>query len=82
MKRVHLLRYRVRRAGRPGRGAMRPAQDEREGVTLLAAERGRLIDQSGDIGLRAGCGVAAAVAGLVVLVWGGRGRPVRAAAAG
>jgi hypothetical protein len=74
MKRIDLLRHRVLRlrAGRPGRRAVRSAQDERERVTLLAAERGRLIDQPGDIGiqagLRAGCGMAAAVAGLVVLV--------------
>ena len=80
MKRVHPLRHWVRRprAGRPGRRAVRPTQDEGERVTLLAAERGRLVDQPGDIGIQAGlrarCGAAAAVAGLVVLVWGGRRR--------
>jgi hypothetical protein len=84
MKRIDPLRHRVRRrlAGR----AARPAQDERERVPLLAAERGRLVYQPGDVGIQAGlkadCRVAAAVAGLVVLVWGGRrwpraGRPRR-----
>jgi hypothetical protein len=82
------LRHRVRRrrAGRLAGRAVRPAQDEGERVPLLAAERGRLVGQPGDVGIQAGlkadCRVAAAVAGLVVLVWGGRrwpgaGRPRR-----
>ncbi len=81
MKRIHPLRHRVprSRAGWPAGGAMRSAQDERERVPLLAAERGRLVDQPGDVGiqadLRAGCGVAAGVTGHVGLVRGGRGRP-------
>ncbi len=80
MKWIDPLRHRVRRprAGWPDRCAVRAAQDEGKRVTLLAGERGRLIDQPGDIGIqagaRAGCGVAAVVAGLVVLVWGVRGR--------
>lgn len=80
MKRIDLLRYRVRRlrAERPGRGAARSAQDKREPVTLLSAERRRLVDQPGDIGIQASLGadggLAAAVARLVVLVWGGRKR--------
>src|SRR6266404_561572 len=80
MKRIHPLRHRVRRprAGWPAGRAAWPAQDERERVTLLAAERGCLIGQPGDIGimagLRASCRAAVVVAGLVVLVWGGRVR--------
>ena len=48
-------------------------------MTLLAAERRRLVDQPGDIGipvgLRAGDGMTAVIAGHVVLVLGGRGQP-------
>jgi hypothetical protein len=73
---------RRRRAGR----AARPTQDERERVPLFAGERGRLVDQLSDIGIQAGLRasreMAAAVAGLVVLVWDGlrwpgAGRPRR-----
>jgi hypothetical protein len=59
----------------PGAG---PAQEEREGVTLLAGQGWGGIDQPGDVGIQAGLMVAVempvAVMALVVLAVRGRGR--------
>jgi len=59
----------------PAAGA---AQEEREGVTLLAGQGRGGIDQPGDVGIQAGLldafGVPVAVVGLVVLAVRGRGR--------
>ena len=59
----------------PAAGA---AQEEREGVTLLAGQRRGGIDQPGDVGIQAGLmvvfGVPLAVGALVVLAACGRGR--------
>jgi hypothetical protein len=56
----------------------RAAQDEREGIPLLTAERGRFIDQLGDVGIQAGLmvifGVTVVVGALVLLAARGRGR--------
>ena len=54
------------------------AQEEREGVTLLAGQGRGGIDQPGDVGIQAGLmvvfGVPVAVVALVVLAVRGRGR--------
>jgi len=59
----------------PGAGA---AQEEREGVTLLAGQRRGGIDQPGDVRIQAGrmvvSGVPVVVVALVVLAARGRGR--------
>ena len=59
----------------PAAGA---AQEEREGVTLLAGQGRGGIDQPGNIGIQAGLlvafGVPVVVVGLVVLAVRGRGR--------
>ena len=56
----------------------RAAQDEREGIPLLAAERGRFIDQLGDVGIQASltlaCRVPVVVTALMLLAVRGRGR--------
>jgi hypothetical protein len=59
----------------PAAGA---AQEEREGVTLLAGQGRGGIDQPGDVGIQAGLmvvfGVPVAVVAFVVLAVGGWGR--------
>ncbi len=59
----------------PGAGA---AQEEREGVTLLAGQRRGGIDQSGDVSIQAGLmvvsGVPVVVVALALLAVRGRGR--------
>ena len=59
----------------PAAGA---AQEEREGVTLLAGQGRGGIDQPGDVGIQAGLmvifGVPVAVVAFVVLAVRGRGR--------
>ena len=66
----------------PGAGASRrlpaagAAQEEREGVTLLAGQRRGGVDQPGDVGIQAGLVV---VFGVPVVAWAfvllaGRGR--------
>jgi len=59
----------------PAAGA---AQEEREGVTLLAGQGRGGIDQPGDVGIQAGLpvvfGVPVVVVALVVLAVRGRGR--------
>ena len=59
----------------PGAGQ---AQEEREGVTLLAGQGRGGIDQPGDVGIQAGLMVVfekpVAVVALVVLAVRGRGR--------
>jgi hypothetical protein len=56
----------------------RAAQDEREGIPLLTAERGCFIDQLGDVGIQASLmvvfGVPVMIVVLVVLAVRGRGR--------
>jgi hypothetical protein len=82
MTRIYPLRHPVRRrhGGRLAGRAALAAQDERERVTLLAGQRGRLSDQSGDVGSQAGVPVAFGVTVVVVVVAllklaaGGRGR--------
>lgn len=68
----------------PGAGSSRrlpaagAAQEEREGVTLLAGQGRGGIDQPGNIGIQAGLlvafGVPVVVVGLVVLAVRSRGR--------
>jgi hypothetical protein len=59
----------------PAAGA---AQEEREGVTLLAGQRRGGINQPGDVGIQArvmvAFGMPVVVVALVVLAVGGRGR--------
>ena len=56
----------------------RAAQDEREGIPLLTAERGRFIDQLGDVGIQASltlaCQVPVVVTALMLLAVRGRRR--------
>ena len=56
----------------------RAAQDEREGIPLLTAERGRFIDQLGDVGIQASltlaCRVPVVVTVLMLLAVHSRGR--------
>jgi hypothetical protein len=58
--------------------AARAAQEEREGVALLAGQARGGIDQPGDAGIQAGLlvvfGVPVVVVALVVLAGRGRGR--------
>ena len=66
-------------AGESGRvPAAGAAQEEREGVTLLAGQGRGGIDQPGNIGIQAGLlvafGVPVVVVGLVVLAVRSRGR--------
>ena len=68
-------------AGASGRlPAAGAAQEEREGVTLLAGQGRGGIDQPDDVGIQAGlmvtvvCGVPVVVVALVVLAGRGRGR--------
>jgi hypothetical protein len=76
MKRVHPSRYPARRP-RTGRPPGRAAQDERERVPLLAAQRRRFIDQSGDVGIQPGLavifGVPVVVVSFALLAARGRG---------
>jgi hypothetical protein len=57
---------------------MRAAQEEREGVALLAGQRWRSIDQPGDVGVQAGLmvvfGVLVVAVALVMLAVRSRGR--------
>ena len=66
-------------AGASGRlPAAGAAQEEREGVTLLAGQGRGGIDQPGNVGIQAGLmvifGVPVAVGALVLLAVRGRGR--------